>query len=88
MNNQYPMLDGANPSFHHIGTIAEFCQMAGSFAVFYELGIKNMIATSALPPEPSYMTILGAQFSMKIPGLRNYGVIIVCSFSERSKHLL
>jgi hypothetical protein len=48
--------------------IAEFGQMAGSFALFNELGIKKTIATSALPPEPSYMSILGAQFSMKIPG--------------------
>jgi hypothetical protein len=66
---------------YHLG-IAEFGQMAGSFALFHELGITNTIATSALPPEPSYMIIFGAHFSMQIPG---FSIFLFCSNIDISK---
>ena len=55
-------------SNHYDLGIAEFGQMAGTFALFNELGIKKTFATAAMPPEPSYMIMLGANFSMNIPG--------------------
>ena len=40
----------------------------GAFALFHRIGVKQTIATTALPPVPVYLRFLGISLPVDVPG--------------------